>query len=131
MYDLPAPHPKDMKEDTVFSIHMATKLCMECYLDILRHLIGFGDTMYNAFGNTKFIYAALVNFSYPFLSMFYNCASANPLHGPYWGLHRRTDKPQCGPCGVFGYVCLYVAHVLPLKSLTCECTSVSLYVFNI
>ena len=38
MYDLPAPHPKDMIEETMYSIYPAIELRMEFYLDILQRL---------------------------------------------------------------------------------------------
>lgn len=62
MYELPAPHPKDMIEETMYSIYPAIELRMEFYLDILQRLTVRGDTVYNIFGGTKFIYAALVSF---------------------------------------------------------------------
>lgn len=76
MYDLPGPHPKDMIEETMYNIYPAIELRMEFYLDILQRLTTRGDTVYNVFGGTKFIYAALVSHLVP--SLFHEFTDARP-----------------------------------------------------
>ena len=61
MYDLPGPQPKDMIEETMYTLYPAIELRMEFYLDILQSLTVRGDSVYNVFGGTKFVYASLVS----------------------------------------------------------------------
>jgi hypothetical protein len=61
IYELSAPHPKDLIEETMYTIYPAVELRMDFYLEILQRLTVPGDTVYNVFGGTKFIYASLVS----------------------------------------------------------------------
>ena len=61
IYDLPGPQPKDMIEETMYTLYPAIELRMEFYLDILQSLTVRGDSVYNVFGGTKFVYASLVS----------------------------------------------------------------------
>lgn len=64
MYDLPAPHAKELIEETMYTIYPAVELRMEFYLEILQLLTVRGETIFNVFGGTKVVYAALVSGAY-------------------------------------------------------------------
>lgn len=61
IYNLPTPHPKEMIEDTMYSIFPALELRMEFYVDILQRLAIHKESIFNVFGSTKFMYATLVS----------------------------------------------------------------------
>ena len=61
IYSLPPPHPKELLEETMFTISPAYELRMDFYIGVLKALTVMSETVYNVFGGTKFVYAALVS----------------------------------------------------------------------
>ena len=61
IYEQAEPHEKDLIEETLYTIYPARELRMEFYVGILKTLCSTGDTIYNVFGGTKLMYAALVS----------------------------------------------------------------------
>ena len=61
LYSLFAPHPKELMEETLYTIYAAYELRMNLYIGILKALTGMNETVYNVSGGTKFVYAALVS----------------------------------------------------------------------
>ena len=62
VYELPPPHPKELVQETMYALYPAYELRMDFYIGILKALTGMSETVYNVFGGTKFVYAALVSF---------------------------------------------------------------------
>ena len=48
-------------EETMYTLYPAYELRMDFYIGILKALTGMNETIYNVFGGTKFVYAALVS----------------------------------------------------------------------
>ena len=61
IYSLPPPHPKELVEETMYAIYPAYELRMDFYIGVLKALTVMSETVYNVFGGTKFVYAALVS----------------------------------------------------------------------
>jgi hypothetical protein len=61
VYSLPPPHPKELVEETMYALYPAYELRMDFYIGILKAFTGMSETVYNVFGGTKFVYAALVS----------------------------------------------------------------------
>ncbi len=65
IYSLDVPYPKELYEELIYTINPSWELRLDFYLGVLKTLCMAGDTVYNVFGGTKFMYAALVSFSSP------------------------------------------------------------------
>ena len=61
IYQLPPPHPKELMDEAMFAICPATELRMDFYIGVLKAVTVMSETVYNVFGGTKFVYAALVS----------------------------------------------------------------------
>jgi hypothetical protein len=61
IYSIPQPSPKELFEETIFTMDPAVELRMEFYVSILQSLAVHGDTVYSVFGGSKFMYAAMVS----------------------------------------------------------------------
>ena len=61
MYSVPHPPPKELFQETLYSVYPGNELRMEFYVNILQGLAMNGETVYNVFGGSKFIYAAMVS----------------------------------------------------------------------
>ena len=61
LYSVPHPPSKDIFQETIYSVYPATELRMEFYISILQGLAMEGETVFNVFGGSKFIYAAMVS----------------------------------------------------------------------
>ena len=68
VYSLTPPHPKELVEETMYALYPAYELRMDFYIGILKALTAMSETVYNVFGGTKFVYAALVSSCMSFLS---------------------------------------------------------------
>ena len=68
VYSLPPPHPKELLEETMFTIYPTYELRMDFYIGILKALTMMSETVYNIFRGTKFVYVALVSAPMPTLS---------------------------------------------------------------
>jgi len=66
VYKLEPPHDKDLVEELLYTIEPSYELRMDLYVAVLKTLCVAGDTVYNVFGGTKFMYAALVSRCSPF-----------------------------------------------------------------
>ena len=80
VYSLPPPPPKELLEETMFSIYPAYELRMDFYIGVLKALTVMSETVYNVFGGTKFMYAALVSISvaFPSISIYRVFTDARP-----------------------------------------------------
>ena len=63
IYSLPTPQTKELMEETLYAIYLQLELRLDFYVGILKILCMTGDTIYNVFGVTKLMYAALVSVS--------------------------------------------------------------------
>ena len=61
IYSIPHPADKELFQETLYSVFPALELRMEFYISILQSLAMDGETVYNVFGGSKFIYAAMVS----------------------------------------------------------------------
>ena len=61
IYNIPHPPPKDIFQETLFTVYPALELRMEFYVSILQGLAMNGETVYNVFAGSKFMYAAMVS----------------------------------------------------------------------
>ena len=61
IYDIPTPPPKNLLQETLYTVWPALELRMEFYIAILQALATEGETVYNVFGGSKFMYAAMVS----------------------------------------------------------------------
>ena len=61
MYEIPVPPPKDLLQENLYTVWPALELRMEFYMSILQALATQGETVYNVFGGSKFMYAAMVS----------------------------------------------------------------------
>ena len=57
------PHPKEFVEELMYTIDLAYEIRMDFYNGVLKTLCVKGDTVFNVFSGTKFVYATLVNIS--------------------------------------------------------------------
>jgi hypothetical protein len=67
IYNIPHPPPKDLLHETLYTVIPAMELRMEFFVSILQSLAIIGETVYNVYGGSKFMYVAMVS-SY---SLFY------------------------------------------------------------
>lgn len=63
IYSLESPQPKELMEETLYTIYPQLELRLDFYVGILKILCMAGDTIFNVFGGTKLMYAALVSVS--------------------------------------------------------------------
>lgn len=63
IYSLESPQPKELMEETLYTIYPHLELRLDFYVGILKILCMAGDTIFNVFGGTKLMYAALVSVS--------------------------------------------------------------------
>jgi hypothetical protein len=61
IYNIPHPPPKDLFQETLFTVVPAVELRMEFYVSILQSLTIHGETVYNIYKGSKFLYAAMVS----------------------------------------------------------------------
>lgn len=61
IYNVPHPPPKDLLQETLYTVWPALELRMDFYISILQSLAADGETVYNIFGGSKFMYAAMVS----------------------------------------------------------------------
>ena len=61
IYQLPPPHPKELMDEAMFATHPAYELRMDFYIGVLKAVTVMSETVYNVFGGSKFVYAALVS----------------------------------------------------------------------
>jgi hypothetical protein len=61
LYSVPPPPPKELFQETLYSVYPGNELRMEFYVSVLQGLAMDGETVYNVFGGSKFIYAAMVS----------------------------------------------------------------------
>ena len=61
MYTIPHPPPKDLLQETLYTVLPVYELRMEFYVSVLQSLAVSGETVYNVFGGSKFMYAAMVS----------------------------------------------------------------------
>ena len=69
IYDIPQPHPKDLLQETLYTVSPALELRLEFYVSVLRTLAISGETVYNVFGGSKFMYAAMVSHNLIFMNV--------------------------------------------------------------
>ena len=62
IYNIPHPPPKDLFQETLFTVIPAVELRMEFYISVLQSLTTHGETVYSVYGGSKFMYAAMVSF---------------------------------------------------------------------
>jgi hypothetical protein len=62
IYTIPQPSPKELFQETIFTMDPAVELRMEFYISILQSLTVHGETVYSVFGGSKFMYAAMVSY---------------------------------------------------------------------
>ena len=60
LYSMPHPPPKDLFQETLYSVYPGNELRMEFYVKVLQGLAVTGESVYNVFGGSKFMYAAMV-----------------------------------------------------------------------
>lgn len=53
--------PKDLFQEKLYTVFFALKLRIEFYVSILQGLAMNGETVYNVFGGSKFMYASMVS----------------------------------------------------------------------
>ena len=61
MYEIPVPPPKDLLQENLYTVWPALELRMEFYMSILQALATEGETVYNVFEGSKFMYDAMVS----------------------------------------------------------------------
>ena len=61
LYSVPHPPPKELFQETLYTVYPANELRMEFYIDVLQGLAMNGETVYNVYGGSKFMYAAMVS----------------------------------------------------------------------
>src|ERR1700738_2870976 len=61
IYSIPPPPPKDLLQETLYTVFPALELRMEFYVSVLQSLVISGETVYNVCGGSKFMYAAMVS----------------------------------------------------------------------
>ena len=61
IYSIPHPPPKELLQETLYTVSPALELRLEFYVSVLRTLAISGETVYNVFGGSKFMYAAMVS----------------------------------------------------------------------
>ena len=67
LYSVPHPPPKDLFQETLYSVYPGKELRLDFYINILQGLTMSGETVYNIFGGSKFIYASMVRYPLPHL----------------------------------------------------------------
>ena len=80
IYKGPASPPKELLQETLFSVFPAQELRMEFYVTLLRDLCAEGETVYNVAGGTKFMYAAMVSPHHTYERSFVNGCSGQLLY---------------------------------------------------
>ena len=60
IYSIPHPPPKDLLQETLYTVFPALELRLEFYVSVLQSLAINGETVYNVCGGIKFMYAAMV-----------------------------------------------------------------------
>ena len=93
IYNSPHPPPKELLQETLYTVFPALELRLEFYVSVLQGLAMNGETVYNVFGGSKFMYAAMVSFP----SKLYERSFVNPCM-----LHISWHA-QCPVV----YICLY------------------------
>ena len=61
IYSIPHPPPKELLQETLYTVFPALELRLEFYVSVLQSLAISGETVYNVFGGSKFMYAAMVS----------------------------------------------------------------------
>ena len=61
IYTIPHPPPKELLQETLYTVFPALELRMEFYVSVMQGLAMSGETVYNVFGGSKFMYAAMVS----------------------------------------------------------------------
>ena len=61
IYNIPQPPLNDLFQETLYTVFPALELSMEFYISILQGLAMNGEMVYNVFGGSKFMYAAMVS----------------------------------------------------------------------
>ena len=61
IYSIPHPPPKDLLQETIYTMIPALELRMEFYVSVLQSLCVRGETIYNVYGGSKVMYAAMVS----------------------------------------------------------------------
>jgi hypothetical protein len=77
LYSVPHPPPKELFQETLYSVFPGNELRMEFYVEILQGLAMDGETVYNVFGGSKVMYAAMVSHPCP---IFEYSPSLNPMN---------------------------------------------------
>ena len=62
IYSIPHPPPKELLQETLYTVFPALELRLEFYVSVLQSLAISGETVYNVFGGSKFMYAAMVSY---------------------------------------------------------------------
>jgi hypothetical protein len=66
VYTIPSPPPKELFQETLFSVYPDMELRLEFYVSLLQSLVISGETVFNVCGGSKFMYAAMVRCPDPF-----------------------------------------------------------------
>ena len=61
IYSIPHPPPKDLLQETLYTVFPALELRLEFYVSVLQSVAISGETVYNVCGGSKFMYAAMVS----------------------------------------------------------------------
>ena len=61
IYNIPHPPPKELLQETLYTVFPALELRLEFYVSVLQGLAMNGETVYNVFGGNKFMYVAMVS----------------------------------------------------------------------
>jgi hypothetical protein len=66
LYTIPQPPPKELFQETLFSVYPDIELRLEFYVSVLQSLVISGEMVFNVCGGSKFMYATMVRCPDPF-----------------------------------------------------------------
>jgi hypothetical protein len=66
VYTIASPSPKELFQETLFSVYPDMELRLEFYVSVLQSLVISGETVFNVCGGSKFMYATMVRRRDPF-----------------------------------------------------------------